>query len=139
MAQCYFCEETATRRCGLCETIVCETHNHKVNPWNNAYRAEFICEHCYRKREKNKRIFVGIVLLFSVIFIASSMGVKWGLREPSMWAYFMTLSLGATGTFGLATVYHFLARTGQGSKWLKWALPPAILWCITYLLYRIFS
>ncbi|MBZ4653655.1 MAG: hypothetical protein JG781_994 [Peptococcaceae bacterium] len=139
MAQCYFCEDTAIRRCGLCETIVCEAHSHRVNPWSNAYRAEHICEHCYQKRVKNKRVMVGVVLLFSVIFIASSMGVKWGFREPSMWAYFMILSLGAAVTLGIAAVYHFLARTGQGARWLKWVLLPAVLLSITYLLYKLTS
>ena len=139
MAQCYFCENTAIKRCGLCETMVCEMHSHRVNPWSNAYRAEAICEHCYQKRKKNKKVMVGVVLLLSVIFIAGSMEIKWGFREPSMWAYFMTLSLGAAITLGIAAGYHFLARTGQGLRWLKWVLLPAILWCMSYLIHKLTS
>lgn len=140
MAKCYFCPETATEKCGLCFVPVCDQHKHRVNRWHNAFHASWICEDCYRIKEKKRKIVLVPFLLIFICLIAASMDVRWGLAEPSMWLYFFALATVLLAVVGAGTVYQLLIiRSSASRTWLYRLLAAAGLWGFFYLVYRILS
>lgn len=137
MQDCYFCHEPAAGRCGVCNTPACSRHLHAVNRWHNVFHARQICEGCFLAKErKRKYVLIPLVLLFALL-IAKSMGVKWGLAEPSTWSYFFALSSVALGVTGISTVYNAITRSGKALNLLKWFLAVLPAWIVFYSLYSI--
>lgn len=137
MAKCSFCNKKCTTICGICERPMCDDHKHPVNRWHNAFHARWICESCYQAKEKRRKIVLVPILLLSAISIASTMDITWGLKEVSMWNYFLALADLALGIFTVALFYNIITRTEKRMLWLKRTIPVIILWLIIFGITRI--
>ena len=139
MGKCYFCEKANTTICGMCETSICDEHKHPVNRWHNVYHARWICQSCYKQRQKKKKyVLVPMLTLFALI-LYSTMNVQLGLKEPSLWNFLLAVVSVPAGVLGFSGLYHLITLSGQSRKHLILFLPFLLLWIIIYLIAISFS
>lgn len=136
MAKCSFCDEKAQDFCAICQSPACKRHQHPVDRWHNVFHARWICESCYQAKERRRKIVVVPILAMFAYLIAKTMNIQWGIKEPSLWAYFLAIASLALGVIGFAALYHTIVRSGKAQTWFVRLLPVLIVWVAIYLTLR---